>query len=96
MARKGRFRLCKICGSPHNRMRCPLADLNDRQELAAAINGELISLGLTPAVERQIAALRRDWKKERITQITSITQITPIQDLGSAVNALRQAWGARA
>lgn len=101
MASKHGFRLCKVCGSAHGRVKCPVADLNAQQELTAAMEKtDLIDLGLTPQLEYQIRAIRRGWK-EGTTYVDakgheSPVTASPVLDATTAAERLRQAWGVRA
>jgi hypothetical protein len=89
MARRCTFRICKLCAVPHGKQPCPLHDLNEAQELEQTMkNSDLTSIGLTPALEKQIRALRREWKKDHAPIV-----VTPRVDVVTAADRLRQAWG---
>jgi hypothetical protein len=56
------FPKCLICGTHgHVERHCPVRALNARQEYQQRIDQENIRLGLTPALEAEIAAIRRNW-----------------------------------
>lgn len=102
MARKFRLRNCMVCGNPHGRSKCPVAELNAQQELTAAMEKtDLIDLGLTPQLEYQIRAIRRGWKEQGQTVTIAsgaIQKTVPalVLDAQLAAERLRQAWGVRA
>lgn len=61
------FRKCLICGTRgHSERYCPVRELNAQQEAAARLSAsdDNIKLGLTPALEAEIAAIRRAWLSE--------------------------------
>lgn len=107
MASKCRYKLCRVCGSPHGKSLCPVVDLNASQELAAGIVPEEKS-----SKEFQIRALRRLWLMPAHKDDAPVAQ--PVEqslrkaqvggsipsggsiDANTAAERLRQAWGVRA
>lgn len=62
MSRLRCFRKCLTCGCyGHSETRCALKELNAQQEANAAHRQADIKLGLTPALELEIALIRRKW-----------------------------------
>jgi hypothetical protein len=60
------FPKCQVCGTyGHRELLCPVGALNREQEAAARATGASlapISLGLTPALEAEIAKIREAWR----------------------------------
>lgn len=62
MSRIRYFRKCLICGTHgHPRGLCPVHELNMQQEAVKAHKDAAILLGLTPALEAEIALIRHNW-----------------------------------
>jgi hypothetical protein len=62
MSKRPEFAKCGICGAHgHVDSRCPAFTVNCMQEKQERIRLQNVRLGLTPALEAEIALIRRNW-----------------------------------